>query len=113
MKKKTQKDCDKLISIVSIKLNPKCLLCGQPAQVGHHFVHRSKSLILRYDFENVISLCNSCHFKLHFNEGYWSGKIVEIKGMKWFKKLDKMKNKVVRYFDYDAMHEKLTKLLTD
>jgi hypothetical protein len=107
MRKKNQKDCDKLITPLAKKLNPKCLLCGAPTQVGHHHVHRSKSLILRYDPDNIISLCNSCHFKLHFNESYWASKIVEIKGMEWFKKLDRRKNEIIKP-DYEKIYTKLS-----
>lgn len=110
MKKITQKDCDKLLSPILIKLKPKCLLCGNPTQVFHHHVHKSKSLILRYDFENGINLCYSCHFKLHYNESYWASKIVEIKGLEWFKKLDQKKNEIIKP-NYDAIYNNLKSML--
>lgn len=90
----TQKKCDDLLSPIIIKFNPKCLLCGRKTQVAHHHVHKSKSLILRYNLDNLINLCHGCHFKLHHNESYWASVIVQKKGMKWFKKLDKQKNKL-------------------
>jgi hypothetical protein len=109
----TQKTCDKLISPITIKLFPKCILCGTKTQVGHHFVHRSKSLILRYNFKyNIIPLCNSCHFKLHFNEGFWSAKIVQIKGLRWFKWLEKEKNKIIKP-DYEKIYNRLKKMLSN
>lgn len=105
--------CDKLLSPVLRKLKPDCLLCGAPTQVAHHHVHKSKSNRLRYELENLINLCNGCHFKLHHNESYWASKIVEIKGLKWFKELEKMKNETVKtdYLFYEANLTKLEELL--
>lgn len=110
--KYTQKKCDNLLTPIIIRLHPQCLLCGSRTQVAHHHVHKSKSLILRYNFDNLIPLCNSCHFKLHFNESYWASKIVEIRGMKWFKKLDAEKNRIVKV-DYQKIYTKLHALLKD
>lgn len=114
--KYTQKNCDKLLSPIIIKLHPKCLLCGGQTQVAHHHVHKSKSLALRYDLDNLINLCHSCHFKLHFNESYWASKIVEIKGMDWFQDLDKRKNKLMvgkDKIDYEIVFHRLTTLLEE
>jgi len=111
---KTQKQCDKLLSPLVAKLKPKCLLCNWQTQVAHHHVHKSKSLILRYDLDNLINLCNSCHFKLHYNESYWASKIVEIKWIEWFQDLDKRKNELcvgVNKIDYNAVYERLNNLL--
>lgn len=116
MKKKTQKQCDNLLSPIVKKLSPKCLLCGGQTQVAHHHVHKSKSLRLRYHLPNLINLCNGCHLKLHYNESYWASKIVEIKGMEWFKELDRLKEELcvgVNKIDYDIIYERLQKLLTD
>jgi len=92
---------DKLLSTWICGKHKKCLLCPAPSQVAHHHVHKSQSSRLRYEEDNLIPLCHSCHCKLHHNESYWASKIVEIKGVEWFKKLDKMKReyvKVDRYF---------------
>jgi 5-methylcytosine-specific restriction endonuclease McrA len=112
MKKPDQKTCDKLLTPLVKKLSPKCLLCGNPTQVAHHHVHKSKSLVLRYDLRNLIPLCNGCHFKLHYNESYWASKIVEKKGLKWFKELDKKKNEIIKP-DYPLIHSRLLALLNE
>ena len=112
----TQKKCDKLLSPIIIKLHPKCLLCPANTQVAHHHVHKSKSLALRYDFENLIPLCHSCHLKLHFNESYWASIIVQKKGMAWFKKLDRAKEKLMvgkDKIDYEKVFHRLTTLLEE
>ena len=33
---------------------------------------------------------------LHHNESFWASKIVEIKGIKWFQKLEKEKFKLIK-----------------
>jgi hypothetical protein len=56
--------------------------------------------------ENLIPLCHHCHVVLHNNESYWASKIVERKGLDWFKRLDAMKNeyvKVDRFFYQEAI----------
>lgn len=106
--------CDALLSPLIIKLYPNCLLCGQKTQVAHHHKHKSSSTRLRYELDNLINLCNSCHYKLHQNESYWASKIVEIKGLEWFKKLDKMGWEYVKadvHF-YIEQYERLKKLST-
>lgn len=112
--KYTQKKCDALLSPIIIKLHPKCLLCGGQTQVAHHHCHKSKSLILRYDFKNLIPLCHSCHFKLHFNESYWASIIVKIKGLRWFSYIEKTKNKLMVGEDkinYEKVYKRLEKKL--
>lgn len=95
--KYTQKKCDALLTPIAKKLNPKCLLCGQPTQVGHHFIKKSVSSFLRYYLPNIINLCNACHFRLHFNdEGLWNGKIALKNGQEWLNDLEKNKKNPVR-----------------
>lgn len=111
-----QKKCDALLSLIVIKLHPKCLLCGRDTEVAHHHVHKSKSNALRYNFDNLINLCASCHNALHHNESYYASKIVKIKGLVWFNELERIKNQVfiktnVGY--YTAKLEELTKKLDE
>lgn len=116
MKKPTTKSlrnkCDSLLTPIVKKLFPRCLLCNNPTEVAHHHVHKSKSTALRYVLSNLINLCNSCHLRLHMNESYWASKIVEIKGLEWFRELEKEKNKIVKadvYF-YQQNYERLKKI---
>lgn len=110
--KSLQTKCDSLLTPIIKKLHPKCLLCGRPTEVAHHHVHKSKSSILRYDLENLINLCNSCHFALHQNESYYASKIVKIKGLKWFDYLERTKNKLVKTDInwYQQKHNELKRL---
>ncbi len=104
---------DALLTPLIKKLWPICILCHATTQVAHHHVHKSKSTRLRYDLDNLIPLCNGCHFKLHQNESYWAGKIIEIKGMPWFKRLDRVQNEIVKAdrFYYQAAYDRLSALL--
>ena len=113
---KLQKKCDSYLTPIIKLLHPKCLLCGKPTEVAHHHIHKSKSAILRYNFDNLINLCHHCHFVLHQNESYWASKIVQIKGLKWFAKLEKKKdtfdpNFKVNIGYYKEVQERLEKEL--
>lgn len=110
--KQLKSKCDKLLTPKIKELHPHCLLCGERTEVAHHFVHKSKSLILRHEIKNLIPLCNSCHLALHHNEGYYSAKIIKIKGMKWFNWLEKQKNQVFKP-DIAYYENKLKELSTD
>lgn len=104
---------DNLLTPIIKRKYPKCLLnapkCWGDTQVAHHHVHKSKSTRLRYDLDNLIPLCSHCHIVLHNNESYWASKIVEIKGIEWFKTIDKRKDEIVKadvHF-YIANYERL------
>lgn len=107
---------DKLLTPIIQKMYPFCLLCQQFTEVAHHHIHKSKSTRLRYELDNLIPLCGRCHFKLHQNESYWAGKIIQKRGMKWFKKLDKLGQEIVkadtRYYKdaYDRLNTLLRSL---
>jgi len=115
-KQKSQAVCDKLLTPIVKMMHPVCLLngyaenCTYHTEVAHHHIHKSKSLKLRYNFDNLINLCHHCHIMLHHNESYWASKIVKIKGIKWFDKLEKEKDKlcVGKYkIDYNEVYETL------
>jgi 5-methylcytosine-specific restriction endonuclease McrA len=108
-----QKKCDNLLTPIVAKENPYCLLCGQPTQVAHHHVHKSKSNRLRHDLKNLINLCHKCHMALHHNESYYASRIISIKGTKWNEYILKAKRESVKTGKayYQNIYEKLTKLL--
>ena len=106
---------DGLLTPLIKQLFPKCLLCGKDTQVAHHHVHKAASNRLRYEISNLINLCKGCHFKLHQNESYWASRIVEIKGLEWFQKLEKIGTEYVKVdrFWYASNYERLSRLLND
>jgi hypothetical protein len=107
--------CDRLLTPIIKKLHPYCLLCGHSTEVAHHHVHKSKSTRLRYELDNLINLCTMCHLKLHHNESFWASKIVEIKGIEWFKRIAKLGQKTVKadVHYYIQNYERLKKLTVD
>ena len=62
---KLQKECDRQIQIEGKVKMPQCEACGKPTQVMHHWIEKSRSSNLRYDWRNLIPLCNPCHAKIH------------------------------------------------
>lgn len=89
-------ECKNFLSPIIKKMYPQCIICSGLTTTAHHFVHDSKSVRLRFELENMIPLCTSCHFMLHQNESYWAGKIIEAWGLDWFKRLDAMSQEEVK-----------------
>ena len=87
----------------------------------HHFIEKSKSNRLRYEEENLIPVCLSCHSKIHNRFSYSLGAydvidlIIKKRGEKWFNKLQKMRHELVKtdilWYTYHI--ERLTKLLNE
>jgi len=72
----------------------KCLVCGGEYSCLHHFVLKSQSFTLRYNFSNGIPVCQSCHFSIHQGQNdLIVGQIIRIMGMDWFNKLEEAKKK--------------------
>lgn len=88
--------CDNLLTPIIKSIRPNCLLCGNLTEVAHHHVHKSKSNRLRYELDNLINLCGRCHVRLHANESYWASKVVEIKGLEWFQRIDSLGREYVK-----------------
>lgn len=112
---KLQRKCDALLTPIVKKQKPSCLLCNRDTEVAHHHVHKSKSLILRYDLDNLINLCQSCHLALHHNESYYASKVVAIKGLEWFEELERKKNQIIKAdkYWYNEQLERLTNILDE
>lgn len=44
----------------------KCVVCGSNTNIeAHHIEHWAKSKEKRYDVDNGVTLCRSCHYKVH------------------------------------------------
>lgn len=91
IKKPTQKMCDDLLTPLIQRMFPQCLLCGRKTQVAHHHFKKERCLTLRYNFKNLIPLCNKCHFLMKWEEGIMSCKVMLIKGVDWFTDLEQEK----------------------
>lgn len=107
--------CDGLLTPIVKKFHPKCLLCNNPTEVAHHHVHKGASTRLRYEIANLINLCQSCHLALHMQESYHASRIVDIKGVEWFRDLEIKKREIVKtdvHF-YIENYERLSKILNE
>jgi len=91
-----RRKADRLVQIVPP--GSKCLVCGQPAQVKHHFVPKSQSHYLRYHPDNLVLLCHPCHFRHHTaGDPQIIAAIVEKKGFDWAHNLG-MKRSIICKF---------------
>ena len=68
-----------------------CEVCGSNEfVVGHHFYFKGNYGHLRYDKNNCVSLCKSCHFILHHQDQKKIEEvIIEKKGKAWYNKIKK------------------------
>jgi 5-methylcytosine-specific restriction endonuclease McrA len=107
--KKLRTIADGLLTPLIKRLFPRCLLCGNPTQVAHHYIKKSESNRLRYIVENLINLCTSCHCALHNHETIYGNRIVKIKGQEWHDKLIKMKQEYIKV-DRGYYENAITKL---
>lgn len=107
--------CDKLLTPIIKLMYPTCLLTGEPTEVAHHHVHKSKSSNLRYYIPNLIPLTNKAHQALHHNESFWASKIIEKRGIEWFQDLEAKKNEIqkIDVHWYIEHHDRLRALLEE
>ena len=86
---KLQKQADTLMQEVGKLKYPKSLVSGLPTQVMHHYVPKSVSSGLRYDWDNLIPLTNGEHCRLHQSpDPDIENKILFKKGgEKWYQQL--------------------------
>lgn len=88
---------DDLMQDVGRKLSDTCLVCGGPNQVGHHYQTKQTSSFLRYEFRNLIPLCNSCHFKHHkMFDPHIVRTIISRKGKKWADEIERDRRKIIK-----------------
>lgn len=62
---KLQKECDRLMQEVGKLKFPTSFISNAPTDVMHHYVPKSVSSGLRYDWDNLIPLTNAEHCRLH------------------------------------------------
>ena len=109
-KRKLAKTADKLWFIKCFK--PNCEVCGTKAVQVHHFYYKGSYGHLRYDLDNGISLCQGCHFKLHFQDPKRvEEQIVEKKGKVWYNRLNKKSKERSMSFQTISWYNKQIELL--
>jgi len=96
-RRRLQKKADKALQEYIRQKYPKCFICGKKSSVGHHFFPKSTASALRYNLNNIIPLCHSCHFSIHQkSDPRATIYIKEKKGSKWYKNLINLKNKPLK-----------------
>ena len=107
--------CDATMQEIGRARHKKCLLCTRPQQVMHHFIPKSVSSRLRYDWDNLIPLCNGCHNRLHQSgDPEYELRIREIRGKKWHESLRKRRDEYqkVNKGYYETVYAELQKELS-
>ena len=118
-KKQLRSKNDKLWYLYLIEQQPLCEVCGNNKAIQiHHYYYKSSYAHLRYDLDNGISLCQGCHFLLHFKDPKKiTEKIDKARGKKWKELITKKANNppinfttTIKY--YEEIKEKLTSELS-
>lgn len=111
---------DSLLTPIITKMHPNCFLqgsasCAGVSQVAHHHIKKSNSSALRYNLDNLIPLCHSCHMMLHQNESKWVTILIQKKGMEWADEMVRKGRELVKtdvHF-YIENYERLKKILDE
>jgi len=69
----------------------RCEVCGGTWKLtGHHFYYKGSYAHLRYEGDNCITLCVTCHFALHHHDPKLvSDNIIKVRGKEWHERLEK------------------------
>lgn len=89
--------CDKLLQEEGKKRYNKCEVCGNPISCLHHFFPKSVSSRLRYDWDNLIPICNGCHMRHHqAGDPSIHAKIIEHRGLGWYEELNITRRELIK-----------------
>jgi hypothetical protein len=89
---------DKLLQLKFISTNKFCIVCGGSNIVGHHYIFKSQSKILRWDINNLVSLCPGCHTRLHLSgDPMIVQTILKKKGMAWADQLQDKRKQLCKF----------------
>jgi 5-methylcytosine-specific restriction endonuclease McrA len=98
-----RKKTDKLLTPWVIGKKKLCEACGSKATVAHHWIEKSRSSNLRYNYSNLIALCAPCHVKIHNRFGNSvtgaydiATKIINKRGKKWKYEMDVEGRKIIK-----------------
>ena len=95
--KQLQSKCDKLLQAKGRKVFDKCEICGEPIHCLHHFFTTASSARLRYEWENMIPVCRSCHFSHHQKfDPHINVTILRVRGFDWYDNLVEIKKESIK-----------------
>lgn len=85
------KQADKLLQEIGRIKYSRCEACGRLMSCAHHYYKKSSAGNLRYNWLNLIPICQSCHFLHHNGNPDIQNNINKNKGEKWLKELQEAK----------------------
>ena len=109
-----RRKCDKMLQEIGRTMYNKCLVCGKPMSCFHHYYCKSSCSALRYDFQNLIPICQGCHLQLHTGNPAIQNAINRIKGKEWLEELEAKKRNLTVSTTlgyYKNIEEQLLKLI--
>jgi 5-methylcytosine-specific restriction endonuclease McrA len=92
-KKKTiaywQKKADKKLQEIArdVYADKGCMICGGEYSCVHHYIPKSRSTALRYDWDNLIPICARCHQTHHCGDATVHARVDLLKGEEWLENL--------------------------
>lgn len=92
-----RRKCDKALQEEGRRRYTYCEVCGKPISCLHHFFPKSISSRLRYDWDNLIPICVSCHFQHHtsYNPSIHAT-IIKKRGQDWYDKLEEVRREIIK-----------------
>ena len=89
-KNKLERDAKRIWQIACYKKwGRRCQVCNKEATTVHHFFPKSQYGILKFDIDNGVPICNSCHFKHHqVSDPTIHQIIIGKRGKKWYDALE-------------------------
>lgn len=91
-----RKKCDRLLQEYGRKIYDKCEVCGGQYSCLHHYYTKACAGNLRYHWQNLIPICQGCHFRHHNGDPSIHNRINLIRGREWLEKLEHNKRLLVR-----------------
>ena len=104
------READRLYQVKLIKLKPKSVISGDPTEVIHHYIPKSQSNNLRYDFDNGVPLTSKEHSRHHLSgDPSIVADILKAYGQEWHNALQE-KRKVICKFNKGYLKDILINL---
>jgi len=91
-----RKKADRLYQEIGRKKYDSCIVCGNPVSCLHHYFPKRSAGNLRYNFDNGIPLCQSCHFRHHNGFPEIQNAINFMKGDEWLNRLREEKKNFIK-----------------
>jgi len=108
--KRLRNKADKLYQVKLIEKKPRSVVSGEPTEVIHHYIRKSQSNNLRYDYENGIPLTNKEHCQLHLSgDPDIIARILKANGQEWHDDLQ-ARRRIPQKLNKSYLEEKINEL---